>query len=100
MYTVVTAEILLIVFYLCMYICFIACLLQLCTPGSNCTLCESTGERYCVQSCAINNGGCDEEQICTEVSNPDCNPNQCCSPVNVTCSGKHLICDCNMYVYK
>ena len=84
--------------------CFIACLLQPCPPGSNCTICEANRERYCNYSCAIDNGGCTDEEQCTEVAVPDCNPGQCCSPVNVNCSGKHFLsylakCDCNVYHY-
>ena len=70
---------------------FIACILQPCPTGSNCTICEATGERYCNYSCAIDNGGCTDLEQCTEVAVPDCNPGECCSPVNVTCSGKHLL---------
>ena len=75
----------------------IACLLQPCPPGTICTTCEATGERLCVQSCSNNNGGCAEDEICTEAPNPDCEPDQCCSSVNVICSGKHVIHDCSVY---
>ena len=80
--------ILYLLFYLRTCACFIACS---CPPGSNCTICEATGERYCNYSCAIDNGGCTDAEQCTEVAVPDCNPGECCSPVNVTCSGKHFI---------
>ena len=71
--------------------------MQLCPPGTIYTTCEATGKHLCVPSCANNNGGCDEDEICTEVQNPDCEPGQCCSPINVTCSGKCFICNCSVY---
>ena len=64
--------------------------MQSCRSGTKCTTCEAPCEHFCMQSCAYNNGGCGEDQICREAPNPDCEPGQCCSPVIVTCSGKHF----------
>ena len=75
----------------------IACLLRPCPPGSKCRICEKTGEPYCVNSCACDNGGCPEGQRCVEVANQHCSPGQCCSPVNVSCSGKHIMYECNVW---
>ena len=49
-------------------------------------------------SCAIDNGGCGEEEQCTEVANPICNPGECCSNVTITCTGKHVAI-CTSYVH-
>ena len=68
----------------------IACISQTCPPGSECRVCNATGEAYCVYSCAIDNGGCDEGKQCLQMDMPTCNPDQCCSPVNITCSGMQL----------
>ena len=65
----------------------IACISQPCSPGSECRVCNATSEAYCVYSCAIDNGGCDEGKQCLQMDVPTCNPDQCCSPVNITCSG-------------
>ena len=65
--------------------------MQLCPTGSECKVCEATGEPYCVYSCTIDNGGCDEGYLCTEVANPNCNPSECCSNVTTTCTGKLLM---------
>ena len=65
-----------------------------CPPGSECRVCNATGEAYCVYSCDIDNGGCAEGNQCAEVAVPSCNHGQCCSPVNIACSGK-----CIMYAY-
>ena len=40
-------------------------------------------------SCAIDNGGCGDDQRCTEVANTTCNTGECCSSVTTTCTGKH-----------
>ena len=66
----------------------VACLSHQCPPGSRCEICKETGLPYCVFSCAIDNGGCEVGNQCAEVAVPSCMPGQCCSPVNITCSGK------------
>ena len=52
---------------------FIACLRHQCPTGSECRVCETTNEPYCVYSCAIVNGGCAEGQKCIEMTVPTCN---------------------------
>ena len=64
--------------------------MQPCPAGSECRVCEATGEAYCVYSCAIDNGGCGEGYLCTEMTVPTCNPGECCSNVTITCTGKLL----------
>ena len=76
---------------ICNILITIACLLRPCPPGSECRICEETGETYCVYSCAIDNGGCADGEQCAEVAVPTCEPGQCCSPVNITCGGKHYV---------
>ena len=73
----------------------VACLLQQCPTGTICRVCEETKEAYCEYSCAVHNGGCPGGSKCAEVAIPTCNPGQCCSRVNVTCSGNCII---NNYV--
>ena len=63
----------------------IACILSPCPPGSICRVCNDTREAYCVYTCADDNGGCDPGNRCIEVNVPTCSPDQCCSPVNITC---------------
>ena len=36
-----------------------------CLKGSRCEVFEPTGEPFCTPSCAIDNGGCPDGQICT-----------------------------------
>ena len=74
----------------------VACLLRECPPGTICRICEETGEAYCEYSCAVDNGGCPEGVRCTEVEVPTCDPGQCCSHVNVTCSGNCIMHDYNV----
>ena len=62
--------------------------MQPCPTGSECRVCEETGEPYCMYSCAIDNGGCAEGEQCSEVAAPTCNPGECCSNVTTTCTGK------------
>ena len=69
----------------------IVCLIHSCPPGSECRVCNASGEAYCVYSCVIDNGGCAEENQCAEVEVPACCHGQCCSPVNITCSGKCIV---------
>ena len=71
----------------------LACLLKQCPPGTRCRVCDETKQAYCEYSCAANNGGCPEGDRCAEVTIPDCEPGQCCSRVNVTCSGNCIIND-------
>ena len=59
-----------------------------CPNGSVCRVCEESGEAYCVYSCAIDHGGCAEEEQCTEVAVPACNPGECCSNITIECTGK------------
>ena len=73
-------------------------MLQPCPSGSECRICNATGETYCVYSCAIDNGGCAEGEQCAEVAVPTCQPGQCCSPVNITCGGKHIMYDYIVYM--
>ena len=73
----------------------VACILKPCPAGSTCKICNTTGLPYCVYSCGTDNGGCDEGNQCIEVDVPTCNPDQCCSSVNVTCGGKIHVC---MYI--
>ena len=73
----------------------VACLLQQCPPGTICRVCKETNEAYCEHSCAVDNGGCLEGSQCAEVEVPTCNPGQCSSRVNTTCSGNCII---NVYV--
>ena len=72
-----------------------ACLSQQCPTGTICRVCEETGKAYCEYSCAVGNGGCPEGAQCAEVAVPTCKPDQCCSHVNITCSGN---CITNDYV--
>ena len=69
----------------------VACLLQQCPPGTICKICDKTNEAYCEYSCAADNGGCPEGSQCAEVNVSTCNPGQCCSPVNINCSGNCII---------
>ena len=57
-----------------------------------CKKCNNTNETYCEYSCTVDNGGCPEGSQCSEVAVPTCNPGQCCSRINVTCSGNCIIC--------
>jgi len=50
-------------------------------------VCNETHLPYCEYSCTIDNGGCDQNEQCTEVDVPTCNDGECCSPVNTTCQG-------------
>ena len=63
-------------------------------PGAQCEECED-GQTKFVYSCDHNNGGCSDEERCTEVANPTCNPGECCSNVTIQCTGKHVA----SYVY-
>ena len=63
-------------------------------PGARCEECED-GQTKFVYSCDHNNGGCSDEERCTEVANPTCNPGECCSNVTIQCTGKHVA----SYVY-
>ena len=65
----------------------VGCLSKQCPTGSECRICEETKQAYCEYSCAFNNGGCPEDTQCSEVAVPTCNPGQCCSQFNITCSG-------------
>ena len=73
-------------------------MLRPCSSGSKCKIYEETGEPYCVYSCACDNGGCTEGEQCTEVAVPTCDPGQCCSPVTITCTGKYIMVDYNVYM--
>ena len=57
-----------------------------CPIGYTCEIYPSTGEGYCNPSCNLDNGGCDEDEVCTLV------PVQCirapCPPVINCESGK------------
>jgi len=67
----------------------IACSQSICPIGSQCVECNQT-HFYCNNSCAFNNGGC--EETCIEVPNESCDAkNQCCSRSSVTCSSKFKI---------
>ena len=59
----------------------IACVSQPCPKGSECRVCNATGEAYCVYSYAIDNGGCGEGKQCLQMDVPTCNLDQCCSPI-------------------
>jgi len=65
----------------------VGCLNFKCPLGSECKVCDTTGSPYCEYSCAIDNGGCDQNEQCTEVDVPTCSDGECCSPVNITCQG-------------
>ena len=69
----------------------VACLSKQCPTGTKCRICKATNETYCEYSCAVDNGGCPEGSQCAEVAVPTCNPGQCCSRVNITCSGNCII---------
>ena len=69
------------------FIIIVACLSNKCPPGSHCKVCNETHLPYCEYSCTIDNGGCDQNEQCTEVDVPTCNDGECCSPVNTTCQG-------------
>ena len=71
----------------------VACLSQQCPAGAMCKICEETNETYCEYSCTVDNGGCPRTSQCAEVAVPTCNPGQCCSHVNITCSGNCIIND-------
>ena len=68
----------------------VACLNHHCPSGSECKVCNATGQPYCEYSCSIDNGGCGEGRWCAEVDVPTYNSDQCCSSVNITCQGKLL----------
>ena len=76
-------------------ICLLVTEVQQCPLGTIRKICKETNETYCEYSCAADNGGCPEGSQCAEVAVPTCNPGQCCSPVNITCSGN---CSINDYV--
>ena len=81
------------VIYIIYILITVACLLQQCPPGTICKHCEETNETYCEYSCAIDNGGCPEGSQCAEDDVLICNHGQCCSHVNITCSGNCIIND-------
>ena len=60
-----------------------------CPPGSECKVCGLTNTAYCDFSCSIDNGGCPEDETCTEVAVP-CPPGVCCS-ANITCGGSYVL---------
>ena len=68
-------------------ICVLITVEQHCPPGTIRRICEETNETYCEYSCDIDNGGCAEGFQCEQVKVPTCNPGQCCSRYNITCSG-------------
>ena len=72
----------------------VACLVRRCPLGSTCRICDETAV-YCEHSCAVDNGGCDEGNRCVQQNVPTCNPDRCCSSVNITCQGKSR-CDCRI----
>ena len=83
------------------------CSTHKCPTGSQCKVCNETGLPYCVYSCDIDNGGCDDERLCIEVDAPSCIAGDCCSPVNVTCDGTYVItshiitmhvCTCHIHI--
>ena len=78
-----------------MVICVLITVVPQCPPGSIRKICEETNEAYCEYTCAVDNGGCPDGSQCAEVAVPTCNPGQCCSRVNITCSGN---CNINDYV--
>ena len=71
----------------------VACLSKECPSGAECERCNKTNEAYCEYSCDIDNGGCPEDSQCAQVVVPTCSPDQCCSRVNITCSGNCIIND-------
>ena len=62
-------------------------------------VCSETSLSYCEYSCDIDNGGCGDGRLCIEVDVPSCIDSECCSPVNVTCEGNYVSCDCNASMY-
>ena len=40
------------------------CATKLCPKGSACMVFQLTGEAFCNPSCNIDNGGCDDDQLC------------------------------------
>ena len=69
-----------------------ACLRSSPPPGARCEECQATGDPYYVYSCDYDNGGCSDDQQCTEVANTTCNHGDCCSNVTIECAGKHIPC--------
>ena len=69
-----------------------ACLRSSPPPGARCEECQATGDPYYVYSCDYDNGGCSDDQQCTEVANTTCNHGDCCSNVTIECTGKHIPC--------
>ena len=67
--------------------CVLITVVQECPPGTIQRICEETKEAYCEYSCAVDNGGCPAGSQCVEVDVPTCKPGQCCSHVNINCSG-------------
>ena len=60
-----------------MYSAVTDCLNYQCPIGSECKVCDTTGLPYCEYSCAIDNGGCRAEALCTEVPIRSPDPQEC-----------------------
>ena len=72
------------------------CITMECPKGSECKVFPPTGEAYCDPSCDIDNGGCDDDQLCFPGLPPDC----IVSPAGEPCIAE-LICrdEGTVYMY-
>ena len=63
-----------------------------CPSTSRCLSLNGTGERICLQSCFLENGGCTDDEFCiTSERDTDCDLSEPCSSVRcVESAGKYL----------
>ena len=52
------------IYYIAFGFCTDPCTFEECPKGSVCKVFELTGEAFCDPSCGIDNGGCDDDQLC------------------------------------
>ena len=64
-----------------------------CSSNSRCLSLNTTGERICLESCFLENGGCTDEEFCiTTERDVDCDLSRPCSSVRcVDTSGKPIL---------